>query len=68
MMVRNALPSCARTLATSPGRQNHAIANPMFDRQQYGYDRAMWEIEKRRGKGCAEYAQLAKQIEAFLKG
>ena len=26
------------------------------------------EIEKRRGKGCAEYAELAKQIEAFLKG
>ncbi|HEY5818873.1 MAG TPA: tetratricopeptide repeat protein [Mesorhizobium sp.] len=26
------------------------------------------EIEKRCGKGCAEYAELAKQIDAFVKG
>lgn len=25
------------------------------------------EIEKRRGKGCAEYAELARQIDAFVK-
>ena len=26
------------------------------------------EIEKRCGKGCAEYAELAKEIDAFVKG
>ena len=44
------------------GEAHLQLGNVAAAREQLG------EIEKRRGKDCAEYAELSAQIEAYLKG
>ena len=46
------------------------LAHPRWriSHQVFAAKEQLTEIEKRCGKGCEEYAELAKQIDAFVKG